>query len=359
MKTVNAQRITRVMEQMKLAGLNQLLINDPLSVYYLTDVMNHPFERFWALLLRESGEHVLFSNRLFNVPFTGLETITLDDTDNVEEHVKPFLSAGTVGVDKVLPARFLLPLMALTPELTYVLGSDCVDRCRACKDDAEKALMRKASELNDQTMHRFAAFVHEGVTEAECAAFILNTYRELGCDGVSFDPVVSFGANAADPHHEPDGTVLKEGDCMVVDIGCKKDGYCSDMTRTFFWKSVSERHAALYRTVAEANARAEQLIRPGIPLSKLDAAARNHIAAAGYGEFFTHRLGHFIGMEDHEKGDVSSTSPLEAEAGQIFSIEPGVYLPGEFGCRVEDLVLVTENGAEILNKESKDLTILG
>lgn len=356
---MNRERIERVMKEMENRGLSQLIVSDPLSVYYLTGIMNHPFERFWALLLREDGNHVLFSNRLFSIPETELETVTLDDTDIIAEHVKPYLIGGTVGVDKVFPARFLLPVMESAPELKFVLGSDCVDDNRACKDAEERELMRRASEINDMTMTRLMSFIHEGATEAECADFVKACYAEYGCEGLAFDPNVSFGANAADPHHSPDGTVVKEGDCIVVDIGCKKDGYCSDMTRTFFWKSASERQVFLYNTVREANERAEQMVKPGVMISALDTAARDHIAATGYGEYFTHRLGHFIGMEDHEKGDVSCTNSSRAKEHQVFSIEPGIYIPGEFGCRIEDLVMVTADGAEILNKVSKDITILG
>ena len=142
-------------------------------------------------------------------------------------------------------------------------------------------------------------------------------------------------------------------------MGCRKNRYCSDMTRTFFCKTADSRYAAIHDIVREANEKAEALIRPGVALKDLDRAARDHITAAGYGEYFTHRLGHFIGQTDHEKGDVSSATPLVAKPGMIFSIEPGVYLPGEFGVRVEDLVLVTEDGCEILNHVDKHWRTVG
>ena len=142
-------------------------------------------------------------------------------------------------------------------------------------------------------------------------------------------------------------------------MGCRKDRYCSDMTRTFFCGTPDPKYAAIHDLVREANERAEALIRPGVPLRELDKAARDHIAAAGYGEYFTHRLGHFIGQTEHEQGDVSGATELVAKPGMIFSIEPGVYLPGEFGVRVEDLVLVTEDGCEILNHVDKHWKTVG
>ncbi len=351
-------RFDRVLAEMEQAGLSQLLVSDPLSIFYLTGIENHPVERFWALLLRRDGKHVLFSNKLFNIPATPLTVVTLSDTDVIAEHVAPHLLNETLGVDKNLPARFLLPIVS-AKGVSAVLGSDCVDSVRSCKDEAEKALMRRASEINDICIEKVAAFIHDGVTEIECSRYLDQCYAEFGCEGLAFPSIISFGANAADPHHASDGTVIKEGDCIVIDIGCVKDKYCSDMTRTYFWKKADPKHLQLHDVVREAYEKAAALVRPGVPLSELDAAAREHIAAAGYGEYFTHRLGHFIGMEDHEKGDVSSTNHAPAKVDQVFSIEPGIYLPGEFGCRIEDLVIVTEDGCEVLNRVERGVKILG
>uniref|UniRef100_UPI00402A531A M24 family metallopeptidase n=1 Tax=Gemmiger formicilis TaxID=745368 RepID=UPI00402A531A len=148
-------------------------------------------------------------------------------------------------------------------------------------------------------------------------------------------------------------------DVVLFDIGGRHRNYCSDMTRTFFWGEPDEETARIYDIVRRANEAAEALIKPGVKLCDLDAAARDLITEAGYGEYFNHRLGHFIGQTDHEKGDVSSANRTEVRPGMIFSIEPGVYLPGEFGVRVEDLVLVTETGCEVLNHNDKHWDVVG
>lgn len=351
-------RVQRVCEEMTRAGLQQLLVSDPLSIFYLTGIQVDPGERFWALLLRAKGGRILFANRLFALGETGLQTVTMTDNDSPAEKLLPFLDSGALGVDKNLPARFLLPVMeGFTGPVK--LGSDCVDDVRACKDETEKELMRRASQINDACIQKLAAFIHDGVTEKECFDYLNRCYVEYGCDGLSFESIISFGANAADPHHRAGQTVLQEGDCIVIDIGCQKDRYCSDMTRTYFWKKAAPRYLAIHDLVREANEKAEALIRPGVRFCDIDAAARDHIAAAGYGPNFTHRLGHFIGMECHEKGDVSQANTGEARVGMVFSIEPGVYLPGEFGVRIEDLVLVTEDGCELLNHVDKRAKILG
>lgn len=364
-------RIERVMDKMKQAGIPQMLVTDPHSLWYLTGIYVDPFERMLALLLRADGEHVFFANRLFYIhqdQFREVQFIDADDSIGllVEELRKPIseealagASANVLGIDKAWSARFLIPLQERSPEFKTVLASDCVDECRACKDAEEQELMRKASQINDAVMERAAAYVKEGITEAELAQYIDEEYQKEGCEGNSFPTIVCFGANAADQHHVPDNTVLKEGDCILIDMGCRWKRYCSDMTRTYFYKSVDPGYAAIHDLVRSATEKAESIIKPGVRFCDIDAAARDMIIEAGYGKNFYTRLGHFIGQEDHEKGDVSALNTSVAEPGMIFSIEPGVYLDHEFGVRVEDLVLVTEDGCEILNKVDKNYKILG
>ena len=354
------KRIRRVLDAMSEMGLTQMIVSDSDSIWYLTGYYVAPMERLFALCLRQSGQHTFFLNKLFPAPESDFEQVWFSDTDDylgiLASHVD---GERPIGIDKEWPARFLLPLMERNPRSRYVLASDCVDNARACKDEAEQELMRTSSRINDAVMERVAAFIKEGMTEREVAEFIVREFAAEGCESVSFEPIVSFGANAADPHHEPDDTVLRAGDGIVVDMGCRKGRYCSDMTRTFFCKSADASFAAIHDIVREANERAEALVRPGVEMWELDKAARDHIASAGYGEYFTHRLGHFIGQTDHEKGDVSATSKIVAKPGMIFSVEPGIYLPGRFGVRIEDLVLVTEDGCEILNRVDKNWKTVG
>lgn len=354
-------RIDRVLAALKKEGISQMLIVDPMSIYYLTDVYVAPFERFYGLYIREDGAHVFFLNRLFTVPEnTGLKHVWYSDTDNAMEIVAPYLDKENVlGVDKELKARFLLPLMEMHAAKGFVNASLAVDRTRGVKDAEEQDKMRIASHINDAAMAQFKTLIHEGVTEKEVADQMLKIYLDLGAEGYSFEPLVAFGANAADPHHAPDDTVVKEGDCVLFDVGCIKDGYCSDMTRTFYYRSVSETHRHIYNTTRKANETAISKIRPGVPLCELDAAARDLITEQGYGPNFNHRLGHFIGLSEHEFGDVSSANTWKAEPGMIFSIEPGIYLTGDTGVRVEDLVLVTEDGCEVLNRAPKELEVIG
>ena len=356
---MNEARANRILAALKEQGVDQMLITDPMSICYLTGISMAPIERFYSLLLKADG-HYYFLNHLFNVPGdVGVEKVWYSDTDPVPEIVAARLDKNAVlGVDKDLKARFLLPLMEMKAAAGFVNGSLAVDITRGVKDTEEQKKMRISSAINDKAMAKFKGLIHEGVSEKEVADQMLQIYLDLGADGYSFEPLVAFGANAADPHHSPDDTVVKPGDCVLFDVGCIKDGYCSDMTRTFYFKTVSDAHREVYETTKASNETAISKIRPGVPLYQLDAAARDLISAKGWGPNFNHRLGHFIGLSEHEFGDVSSANTWEAKPGMIFSIEPGIYLTGDTGVRVEDLVLVTEDGVEVLNHYPKELQII-
>ena len=195
-------------------------------------------------------------------------------------------------------------------------------------------------------------------SEKKMGKLLGDIWDKMGTEGHSFDPIIGYGANAADPSHVMDNSTVKAGDSVVIDIGCKMNSYCSDMTRTVFYKSVSDHSREVYEIVKEANRRGIAKVKPGVRFCDIDAAARDYITEKGYGKYFTHRLGHSIGIEVHDFGDVSSVNTDKVKVGQIFSIEPGIYLPGDVGVRIEDLVIVTEDGCEVLNHYSKDLIVV-
>ena len=358
---MDEKRLERVRENMARRGLRQALIVDPLSIWWLCGYYTEPYERFLALYVPAEGAPALFANRLFpDASDCGARVTTFSDTDDpvplvgqVTDHAAP------LGVDKELAARWLVPLMESGAASGFVLASDVVDDARSIKDAREQELMRRASATNDAAMAWLAAQVRPGVTELEIADGLLGEYRRLGAQDHSFAPIVSFGDHAADPHHEPDATPLAPGDMVLFDVGCRQDWYCSDMTRTFFTAEPTEHQRAVYETVRHANEAAEEVVRPGVTFAEIDLTARRVIEEAGWGEAFTHRLGHQIGLVDHEPGDVSATHDEPVRPGQCFSIEPGIYLPGDLGVRIEDLVIVTEDGCEVLNSYPKGITVLG
>ena len=360
---MHSERIARVARNLQEMGLSQALVSDPLSIFYLTGYYTQPYERFFALLLRLTDGGVrttLFCNCLFpDATGAADELVTFSDTDNpVPMVVAACDNAAPLGVDKTLEARWLVPLMNAQAGTCVRLSSAAVDEARSQKDARERELMREASRINDEGMAWLARQVAQDVTEQTIAEQLLDTYRSLGAQDLAFSPIVSFGANAADPHHEPDGTAFTLGDMVLFDVGCKLDSYCSDMTRTFFTAQPTVHQLNVYDTVRRANEAAEAIVRPGVLFSELDRTAREVIEDAGFGPYFTHRLGHQIGMQEHEPGDVSASHHEPVRPGQVFSIEPGIYLPGDIGVRIEDLVLVTEDGCEILNRFTHEPTVL-
>lgn len=353
-------RLRAVLQNLEQMGLSQALITDPLSILYLTGRLIKPLERFYALYVSQSDHHKIFINQLETVPEDlGVEKVRFTDSDPYLDLVYQAVDhSQPLGVDKNMAARFLLPLMDRQCAPGYVNASLAVDKARSIKDAQEQALMRKASQINDEAVKAFRTLVREGITERQVAEQTKGIYLDLGAEDFSFEPLIAFGASAASGHHYPDGTQLKPGDCVLFDVGCVYEGYCSDMTRTYFYREVSPKQEAVYDLVLQANQAAEAAIRPGVPLRDLDRIARDIISQGGYGPNFTHRLGHFIGLETHDFGDVSSAAEDMAAPGNIFSIEPGIYLPGEMGVRIEDLALVTEDGVEILNHLPKALEVL-
>lgn len=241
----------------------------------------------------------------------------------------------------------------------FVNGSPIVDYVRMIKDEREQELMRQAGLANDAIMEKLIPLVVKGYTEIELDEKVREMYAESGHSGVSFDPITAYGKSGADPHHVTDNTKGKRGNSVVLDIGGILNDYCSDMTRTVFIGEVSDRAREVYEVVKEAQARGIAASKPGNRMCDVDLACRNYIEEKGFGKYFTHRTGHSIGMEDHEFGDVSSVNEDIIQVGQCFSIEPGIYLPDEeIGVRIEDIVLITEDGCEVLNKFTKDLIVV-
>ena len=361
---MNSLRLKRVRHFMVQAKIDHLLLSSPDAIYYLLDESFNPGERMLVLSITQTDTKLILS-ALFPIQRDlGVEVIHFNDSQNPIELLATDIRDGiTVGIDKNWASHFLLKLMTLKKEVHYKEGSLCIDHARLCKDDEEIQRMREASKINDQVISEIIEIIKaEGksgnLTERMLQKKVIEINEKHGVHEMSFTPTICFGANGAQPHHDTDDTILTENQAIVIDIGGRLNGYCSDMTRSLYFGTPSDKYKMVYELVLKANLAAIDAVKPGVPLSEVDAAARRVISDAGYGDYFTHRTGHGIGIMVHEFPDVSDRSESICQEGMIFSIEPGIYLLGEFGVRIEDLLCVTNTGCEVLNAYPKDLICL-
>lgn len=358
---MKATRIKKVLEAMEKQGLEQIIVTAAPSIFYLTGKWISPGERMIALYLNRNGEHKFIVNKLFPVyEDLGVDILWYSD---IEDPINLLCTVvdkeKALGVDKNWPAHFLINLMNRNGAKGFVNSSPIIDRLRMIKDEEEIELMKKSSKINDKVMKELWSNLKEGYSEKYYCNLLAELYEREGVNSFSFSPIIATSPNGADPHHKSGKSLLKKGQSIVIDMGAVYNYYCSDMTRTiFFGEEPSKDHAEIYNVAKEANLKAISKVKDGVKFSDIDKAARGHIEDAGYGDYFTHRTGHSIGIECHDFGDVSSVNNEEIKAGMIFSIEPGIYLKDNFGVRIEDLVLVTKDGCEVLNSVTKDITIL-
>lgn len=290
----------------------------------------------------------------------GVEVITwVDGDDPYAAAAKRLGGSDRVAVSDFTPALHVLALREALPAAEQVLAGPIVRELRMRKDAAEVDALRKAGAAIDRVHARVGDLLRAGRTEAEVGADIAAAIVEEGHAEADF-VIVASGPNGASPHHDVSDRVIERGDVVVVDIGGPlPEGYNSDSTRTY---SVGEPRdadvAATYEVLRLAQQAAVDAVRPGVSAESIDAAAREVIEAAGFGEFFIHRTGHGIGLDVHEEPYIVSGNELILEPGMTFSVEPGIYQPGRWGARIEDIVVVTEGGVESVNQRPHELAIV-
>jgi Xaa-Pro dipeptidase len=251
-------------------------------------------------------------------------------------------------------------LKAAMPEVEFVNAVDTVARLRMVKDEFETAAMQEAVNVAQAALEAALPLVKIGMTEKELAAeLVMQIFRQGSETTLPFQPIVATGPNSANPHAFPTDRPLAAGDLLVIDWGANIDGYFSDLTRTFAVGEANPEQEKIHKIVQEANAAGRAIARPGIPCGDVDEAAHQVIDKAGYGEYFTHRTGHGLGMEVHEEPYMRAGNPLLLEAGMTFTIEPGIYVPGKDGVRVEDDVVVTADGLHSFSDMERGLRIVG
>lgn len=244
------------------------------------------------------------------------------------------------------------------PDIEFIPTKDLVLEMRMIKSEYELKQIAKACKIADQAFTQIVSGIRPGMKEIEIALELEYAMRKLGADGNSFDPIVGSGPRGAMPHAMPGDRRLSVGDFVVMDFGCMYQGYCSDMTRTILIGEPTAKHREIYDLVLRAQIAGLNAVKAGVVGKDVDAVARDIITAAGYGDHFGHSLGHGVGLEIHEEPRLSKGGMHTLAPGMVVSVEPGVYLPGWGGVRIEDLVVVTKNGCEILSSTNKELIVI-
>ncbi|WP_327139818.1 M24 family metallopeptidase [Nocardia sp. NBC_01327] len=359
-------RLERAAELTRAAHLDALLITPGPDLQYLIGSRAQSFERLTCLVVPASGETpsvVIPKMELAALAGSaagelGLQVI--DWVDGVDPYalVKSVLNAGArTAVDDAMPALHLLPIADRLGRLP-VSATPVLRELRMLKDPSEIDALRRAGAAIDRVHARMGEFLRAGRTEAEVAADITAAIIEEGHTHAAF-VIVGSGPHGADPHHEVSDRIIEDGDVVVIDIGGPvQPGYFSDSTRTYVLGEPSEEVAAQFAELERAQAAAVAAVRPGVTAQSIDAAARDVLTAAEVGEYFVHRTGHGIGLSVHEEPYIVAGNDLVLEAGMAFSIEPGIYFSGRWGARIEDIVVVTADGCESMNKRPHGLTRL-
>lgn len=348
------------------AGLAGLVITPGYDLRYLIGSRAQTFERLTALVLPADGDPTVVVPRLelaalkeSAVPELGLTVRDWVDGDDPYALVGDALGGGTLttAVTDSMPALHLLPLADVLGAVP-VLATDVLRRLRMIKDPAEIDALRKAGAAIDRVHARVPEFLVPGRTEADVAADIAEAIVAEGHSEVAFI-IVGSGPHGADPHHECSDRELRAGDIVVVDIGGPYEpGYNSDSTRTYSIGEPDADVARRYAVLQRAQRAAVEAVKPGVTAEQVDAAARDVLAAEGLADAFVHRTGHGIGLSVHEEPYIVAGNTLTLEKGMAFSVEPGIYFPGEWGARIEDIVIVTADGVEAVNNRPHDLVVV-
>ena len=339
--------------------LNAVYISRPVSIAYLTGFFAEPHERLMGLVVRPDGATLIvpaLEEEKAGKQAGGAEVVAWRDGQDPYELVSHALSgASEVAVEKEhlsLHAAEVITTRAGISELVDAGGQ--IRRFRLLKNDDEIDSLARAAAITDDATERVLAGLHEGQSEIEVALLLGSTIGQAG-GTLSFPSLVQSGPNSSLPHLEPSSRKLQRGDLVLLDFGAAAGGYKADTTRMAVVGKATDRQREIHRVVLEAHDAAIAAVRPGVTTGDVDAAARRVIEAAGYGENFFHRVGHGIGLEGHEDPSLDPGSRTVLEPGMAFTVEPGIYIPGFGGMRIEDDVVVEEDGCRVLTQADRAL----
>jgi len=343
------------------------LITTPSNVFYYTGFQCEPHERFLALVIdRRQNKTCLFVPALDKD--MAMEQSYIQDIIGISDEQSPFdvlkenltTDVTSIGIEmKTMNVFQYEHLQDIFSKASFTDVGPQVNSQRLIKSRAEIDLMVEAVDIIEKVMAEGIKHLKLGMTEAEFVAELEYLMRKFGADGPSFSTIALFGEKSALPHGSPGDRKLQNGDFVLIDMGVVKNGYCSDTTRTFIFGEASEKQKEIYNIVLEATNKGIEAVKAGIPLKTFDIASRDVIKSYGYDEYFNNRVGHGLGIDVHEEPSIHEKNEDIAREGYVFTIEPGIYIPGFGGVRIEDEVYINEKGeVEVLTSFPKELQIL-
>ena len=360
-------RLNRLIELMRESGIEGAIVSPGTNLFYLTGLSpSATLERLFALLVSSGGEVSLLAPKLYENELKGIwikDVRIWSDSENPYEIMRNLIERyfgreGSIAVDDTMQAAHLLRMYDFLRRYELKPLGQLISKLRMVKDESEIELMREAAKIADRVLEEVTVKELRGMTERKLARLIGNMVVELGAERFSFDPIVASGPNGANPHHTPGDREIRDGDILIIDFGARLKGYCSDITRTFAIGQPSKEARDVYEIVQEAQEAAFQAVKEGIKAREIDSVARGIITSKGYGEYFTHRTGHGLGLDIHEEPYIAPNSETELREGMVFTIEPGIYLEGKFGVRIEDDIAVINGRGERLTKTSREFIVL-
>ena len=359
-------RLNKLEEIMDKLSLDASLVTYEWNVFYFTEVPRPagtyllvikgwnpkllvPALDYWRVSSKVSNAEVL-PYSTYVIPGIEAKPITKNLTEWLSEQLKS-LNVKKVGIDLSYINSVGLKVKESLTGFADVLdiGKE-ISRARMFKEEREISLMREALRITEESLRKTLNYIRPGIREYEVAALLEGSMRSLGSDGYAFETIVASGPNGAYPHALPSERVIGEGNEVVIDMGARFGGYCADMTRTTIIGKPLKELANILRALDEAVAEATDAVAPGVKVSDVDAVARKVLEKQGYAKYFIHSLGHGVGVEVHEPPRVAQGINDVLEPGMIITIEPGIYINGKYGARIENMVLVTKSGRETLNK---------
>ena len=361
------EKIQQLQAHLQENNIDMALITTPDNIFYFSKFSSNPHERLLALVVFKEAEPFIIcpGMEVPDVKAVGFpyEVVGHADTDNAwnivaETIAKRNVTLNTIAIEKAqLTVERFEALQSLYATAKFTRIDEKVNSMRVIKSEAEIEIMRKAAAMADYAIQVGCDALAEGKTEMEVLNEIESAVKAKGY-AMSFDTMVLFGEKSASPHGVPGDRPLKQGDMVLFDLGVIVDGYCSDITRTVAYGAVNDKQQEIYNVVLAGNEAAITLVKPGVRAMDLDKAARDVISKAGFGDYFTHRLGHGLGISVHEFPSIHGANEMLLEEGMAFTIEPGVYKSDVAGVRIEDDVVVTNDGVEILTKFPKQLLVI-